>query len=84
MQSFSRKTRRTEKGDLNIKCVDVMKQGWPQRSFLTSVVRLTLVSSTKYNTEVVYMHTRLTVNGVLKDILKEGVQQSKLYDTNLL
>ena len=43
MQGFSRKTRRTVKGDLNGKCVDVMKQGWPQRSSLTSPVRLAQV-----------------------------------------
>jgi len=40
MQSFSRKTGRIEKSDLNGKCVDVMRYGWPQRSSVTSLVRL--------------------------------------------
>lgn len=45
MQSFGRKTRRTEKEDLNGKYVVGMKQGWPQRSSLTSLERLAQVSS---------------------------------------
>lgn len=58
MQSFSRETRRTEKGDLYVNCVDVMKQGW--------LSHVTGAAGASFDYKMVYMHTRLRVNGVLK------------------
>ena len=51
--------------------MDGIEQGWPQHGSCTSLARVTQVACSK-NIHVVYMHMRLTANGVSKDFPKDN------------